>query len=83
MAWSDKPTDNQVFAVQRLVQWVVSMETEKRMADWLRATATRKQVSAELERLHDMYCDHKLTRSNVFDSPIWDGFKRKEQNAGN
>lgn len=76
MAWSDKPTENQIFAVRRLVQWVTSTDTELRMADWLKTTATRKQVSDELERLHEMYCDHKLDRVNVFESPIWDGFER-------
>lgn len=76
MAWSDKPTDNQIFAVERLTTFIVPKETRNKMLDWLRATATRKQVSDELGRLLDMYCDNKLDRVNVFDSPIWDGFER-------
>ena len=76
MAWSDKPTDNQIYAVERLTTFIVPKETRNKMLDWLRATATRKQVSDELGRLHDMYCDNKLDRVNVFESPIWDGFKR-------
>jgi hypothetical protein len=76
MAWTDKPTDNQIFAIRRLVQWVTSTETELKMTDWLKATATRKQVSEELGRLRKLYIDRKLDKTSMFESPIWDGFER-------
>lgn len=76
MVWDDKPTDRQLSAVQRLVRWVASIETETKMTDWLKATATRKQVSEELGRLRKLYIDRKLDKTSMFESPIWDGFER-------
>lgn len=76
MTWNDKPTDSQLSAVQRLVHWVASIETEMKMTDWLQATATRKQVSEELGRLRKLYIDRKLDKTSMFESPIWDGFEK-------
>lgn len=75
MVWSDEPTPRQIGAIGRLVQWVVpTNQVLVNALDYLELTATRREVSEELKRLRELYIDKKLTKDNMFDSPIWEGF---------
>lgn len=76
MAWSDKPTQAQLSGVYRLIEWTVPKDTLLAALEHLKETATRREVSDEMGRLRNLYIDHKLDKSNVFASSIWEGFKK-------
>ena len=76
MAWSDEPTQAQLSGVYRLIEWTVPKDTLLAAVDYLEKTATRREVSDEMGRLRNLYIDHKLDKSNVFASDIWEGFKK-------
>lgn len=78
MAISDRPTMRQIGAYLNLVQWKVTSQQEKEMKKYLETHCTRGEMSTELGRVRDLFVDRKLTRDNVFDSSIWDGFLFKE-----
>lgn len=79
MAWSDEPTKSQLFAVNRLIESRVTTPIRVLAIDYLERVATRRDVSNELHRLRDLYIDHKLTKSKVFESDIWEGFDPEEE----
>ena len=76
MAWSDEPTQAQLSGVYRLIEWTVPKETILEALEYLEEKATRREVSDEMGRLRSLYIDHKLDKSNVFASEIWEGFKK-------
>lgn len=78
MAWDDKPTPRQIGAFLNLVQWQVTNEQEKEIRKYLEANCTRRELSAELGRVRDLYIDRRLNRENVFASKVWDDFRFKE-----
>lgn len=75
MAWSDEPTDMQLGIIYSWLVWKVDRETAKDAVKWLETSATRKDVSVEMNRLKILKDEHKLTEENCFDSEIWEGFK--------
>lgn len=75
MVWNDEPTIAQLGAVGRLIQWQVTQAKEAEAIKFLEAHATRSEVSREIKRLRNLYIDHKLSKDNVFDSEIWEGFE--------
>ena len=77
MAWSDEPTSAQLAAIGNLIRWTVPSNIETLALDYLEITQTRREVSDEMKRLRELYINHKLSKDNVFSSPIWDGFNYK------
>lgn len=71
MAWSDKPTENQINAMFNLLKWVVSREEFHQLRSYLMELATRRDVSKELGRLRDLTIERKLTRDTAFESELW------------
>ena len=75
MAWSDEPTEAQLAAIRHLIKWKLPSAEIMRASDWLEKHATRREVSYEMGRLRNLYIDRKLTKDNVFESEIWEGFE--------
>ena len=76
MAWSDEPTYSQVETIYRWIEWHMSNQEARDAVSWLKEHATRKEVSDEIKRLHDLYYTHKLSKADCFNSEIWEGYKR-------
>lgn len=74
MAWTDEPSDAQINSVLNLVRWEISREEIPKIADYLKANATRKELSTELGRLRQLKISRKLNRYNAFESEIWDKY---------
>lgn len=41
---------------------------------WLKEHATRKEVSDEIKRVHDLYYSHSLNKDECFNSSIWEDY---------
>ena len=74
MAWSDEPTDMQLGTIFSWLSWKVDRNTAQEAVKWLQNTATRRDVSAEMNRLRDLRQKNLLDASNCFTSEIWEGF---------
>lgn len=74
MAWSDEPTYSQIQTIYRWIGWHMSNEEASKAVHWLKEHATRKEVSDEIKRLHDLYYSHKLNKDECFKSSIWDDY---------
>lgn len=75
MAWTDDPTDMQL---ERLSYWLGRvLEWQKREPAllYLKAHATRKEVSDEMTRVKKLYDEYKLDEDTCFDSSIWTEYK--------
>ena len=75
MAWSDEPTYAQIETVYRWIQWHMKNNEASAACKWLKEHATRKEVSNEIKRLHDLYYSHKLDKAGCFNSEVWEGYK--------
>ena len=75
MAWSDEPTDMQLGTIFSWLSWKVDRKTAQEAVKWLQNTATRRDVSAEMNRLRDLRQKNALNASNCFLGEIWEGFK--------
>jgi len=71
MAWSDEPTDSQMGTLYRWISWHMSTPEARDAVHWLKEHATRKEVSDEIKRVHDLYYGRKLDKDACFDSSIW------------
>lgn len=80
MAWNDKPTKAQLFAIDRFMMGIISTQIRLLAIKYLECAKTRKEVSIELWRLRDLYIDRKLNEYNVFDSKIWSDFDCSDDN---
>lgn len=78
MAWSDEPTYAQVETVFRWIEWHMPTEEARQAVNWLKEHATRKEVSDEIKRLHDLSYNHKLDKDGCFDSSVWEGYMQNE-----
>lgn len=74
MTWSDEPTYNQIQTIYRWIQWHMPNQEARDAVHWLKEHATRKEVSDEIKRLHDLYYGHKLNKAGCFNSGVWEGF---------
>lgn len=81
MAWTDKPTKAQLFAIDKLMTGYMSTPMRVLAVDYLERTKTRRDVSDEMGRLRDLYMDRKLSKYNVFKAKIWEGFDYEEDQA--
>lgn len=75
MAWSDKPTPAQLEALANMIQWKLTVAECDKTIVYLRENSTRKELSDELKRVRDLYIERKLSRDNVFASPIYKNMK--------
>lgn len=71
MAWADEPSDAQINALLNLIRWEIRRDEVKGIEKYLKANATRREVSDELGRLRDLKMNRKLSRDNAFESEIW------------
>lgn len=77
MAWSDIATKVQLGALHRMLDHaLLPMAQTADAAHWAEAAKkTRGEVSHELGRLRDLYCEHKLNKLTVFESEFWNGYE--------
>lgn len=74
MAWTDEPSDKQINALLNLIRWEIHLDEMKGIEEYLKANATRREVSEELGRLRDLKMNRKLNRDNAFESEIWKNY---------
>ena len=74
MAWSDEPTYAQIQTVYRWIEWHMPTQEARNATHWLKEHATRKEVSDEIKRLHDLYYGHKLNKAECFNASVWEGY---------
>ena len=74
MAWSDEPTFAQTTTLYGWIEWHMSTLEARKAIHWLKEHATRKEVSDEIKRVHDLYYSHKLNKDECFNSNIWDDY---------
>ena len=72
-----KPTEAQLGTLARWFRWHMTNDKRAKAINWLEENATRKQVSEEIARIHDLYHDRRLNEDNCFASDIWQGFNYK------
>ena len=75
MAWTDEPSDAQINALLNLIRWEIHRDEMKGIEEYLKANATRREVSEELGRLRDLKMNRKLNRDNAFGSKIWQNYE--------
>ena len=80
MAWTDKPTDSQLRAIFRFLDFDTLVPTAKVHAavDWLEEHANRREASDEMRRLRSLSLKKKLNKTNCFESRVWEGFEFDE-----
>lgn len=74
MAWTDEPSEKQINALLNLIRWEIHRDEIKGIGEYLKANATRREVSEELGRLRDLKMSRKLNRDNAFESEIWKNY---------
>lgn len=74
-----RPTDAQLNAIHAWAKWKLDALLLREALAWLEKNATRRQVSQEISRIRGLYYDHKLDSTTFFESPVWDGFKVKNE----
>lgn len=79
MAWSDEPTYAQIETIYRWIGWHMSNQEASDAVHWLKEHATRRELSSEIKRLHDLYHSHKLNKEECFNSEVWDGYKEDHE----
>lgn len=73
-----KPTESQLGVLFRWFQWQMTSDKASKAMKWLENNATRKDVSDEISRVHDLYHSRKLDEERCFESDIWQGFHYSE-----
>ena len=69
-----KPTEAQLGTLFRWFRWKMTSDKASKAMKWLENNATRKEVSDEMKRVHDLYHSNKLDEDKCFETPIWQGF---------
>lgn len=69
-----EPTDSQIGILYKWISWKLPREEAVAATHWIKNNATRKEVSAEVSRVHDLYYHNKLNKETLYDSDIWKGF---------
>lgn len=70
-----EPTQLQIGLVYKWLSWKLPRQEAKDAVSWLKNNATRKQVSTEISRLHDLYHSNKLNKETLYTGEIWEGFE--------
>lgn len=76
-----QPTDNQINTLYSWYRWRLPTQMAKDAVHWLKMHSTRKEVSKEIARVHELYHGFKLDKDTCFDSPIWDNYKKELDNG--
>lgn len=69
------PTNNQIETLYRWVEWYMSTPKAVAAMKYLKANATRGEVSREVARIYRLKHSHKLDEEQCFASPLWKDFK--------
>lgn len=69
-----KPTEAQIGVLFRWFTWQMPREKACAAMKYLQDNATRKEVSEEISRVHDLYHSRKLDEERCFETPIWKEF---------
>lgn len=77
MAWQDKPTEAQLNTLFHWIRWEMPSAEASEAIKWLEENTTRKQVSDEMNRIHDLKEARKLNREECFKGEIWSGYFNK------
>lgn len=81
MKHEDKPTDSQINTLYSWYRWRLPIDLARDAVKWLQNNATKQDVSKEIARVHDLYHDFGLNEESCFESPIWKGYKIKEEDV--
>lgn len=71
MAWGDKPTEAQLNAIWTWIRWEMPSAEASDALAWLKENATRKQVSEEMNRIHELHENRRLNREECFKGEVW------------
>jgi len=70
-----EPTYAQTELIFKWISWKLPRKEAQDAVHWLEKHATRKEVSQEIARLHDLYHGHKLDKETLFKGAIWNDYK--------
>ena len=74
-----EPTYNQIETLYRWFEWRMPTPKARAAMQFLKANATRAEVSSEIKRVGDLWHSRKLDEELCFSSPIWEKFKYKAE----
>ncbi len=66
-----EPTSSQIGLIFKWISWKMPRQEASDAANWLQKHATRKEVSSEIARLHDLYHKNELDKESLFNGEIW------------
>lgn len=72
-----KPTYNQTNCIYRWFEWKMPTAKAVAAAKYLEQTASRMEVSQEMNRLKLLKDSHRLDEETAFNSKIWEGFDER------
>lgn len=75
MEKSNEPTYSQIQTLYRWIGWHMSNDEARHAVQWLKSHATRREVSAEVKRIGDLYHSHSLDKAECFNSKIWERYE--------
>ena len=65
------PTDSQINLIFKWISWKLPRQEAKDAVNWLEKNADRKEVSAEIARLHDLYHSNRLDKESLYSGEVW------------
>lgn len=77
MARNDEPTEFQLGTIFGWIRWYMTIAEATNAVSWLKKTATRRDVSAEMARLKALRDRRLLNGENCFEGKIWEGYKNE------
>lgn len=72
---SNRPTYSQIQALYWWMSWQMPRNEAVAALDWLEAHATRREVSAEIQRIGNLHHSHKLDKAECFNSKVWEKYE--------
>ena len=73
----DEPTYAQVNTIYNWISWAMPTAEAQDATKWMKEHKNRKEVSVEMNRLHDLKAKHALTRESVFENKFWEGYFKR------
>lgn len=72
-----KPTYNQTNCIYRWLEWKMPIAKARAAVKYLERTASRLEVSQEMNRLKKLKDNRTLDNETAFNSKIWEGFDER------
>lgn len=74
MSWDDAPSEAQLGTVFSWLKWEMDTKQAQDAVRFLQKTATRREVSREMNRIKELKEKRLLSTSTCFKGKIWEGF---------